>query len=62
MGVAKYEVGQTVWVKAEVEMAVFDKHGLSYALIVRDKLFTEKDQDNRQHVIGIDEVDIRSER
>lgn len=59
MRTTKFDVGESVLVKAEVENICIDKeHGIHYDLIIRDCLFVEKGQSNKQHVSGIAEKDI----
>lgn len=55
----KFEVGQNVLVKAEIEHICINKdHGITYGLIIKDCLFVEDGQSNKQHVAGIAEKDI----
>ena len=61
MGKFKYEVGQKVFVPAEVEAVCIDEHGITYGLKIRDSIFTDEYQSNVQHVCGIAESDIRAE-
>lgn len=60
MGTYKYEVGQKVFVPAEIVSVIVDeKHGTCYELSVRDCLFVEKEQSNIQYIGGIAEKDIK---
>lgn len=62
MNTTKFEVGQSVLVKAEIEHICIDKdHGTTYGLIIKDCFFVEDGQSNKQHVAGIAEKDIAIE-
>lgn len=67
MAVTKFEPKQEVWVKATVEyicIGDIDGRGIpaepTYALIIKDCLYTGEGQNNEQHVVGIAEKDIKS--
>lgn len=66
MAVTKFDPKQEVWVKATVEYICIgeidgagNEQGPTYALTVKDCLYTGDGQSNKQHIVGIPESDIK---